>query len=102
MSDAKEPPANLVIELDEPIEHQGAQVTELRLREPKAFEVVRAETELKGGMTPDSLRRYQISLVCLVSGVDRKFIEKLPIRKLNEASAYVQGFIEAGPQIGES
>lgn len=89
------------IELESEIEHNGIRITEVVLHEPTAVEVMRAEIELKN-MTPETIRRYQIRLVSEVSKHKVPLIERLPIQKLNEASRYLQAFVEAGPETGES
>ncbi len=95
-----EPAGSMVIELDPPIEVGGGKWDRLILREPTAGEVMRAEAEMKGAVTADGVRRYQIALLSAVAGVDRRVIERLPISRLNEGWQFLAGFIEAGLKTG--
>lgn len=91
----------MIVDLDEPIEWNGKVVTELTLREPKASEVLRANKFL-AVVTPEAVNQYQMSLLGSVTGHPRQIIEQLPIRKLTEASNYLQGFISDGLETGET
>ena len=86
----------LNIDLDPPITFNGGSFDRLTLTEPVGKDVQKAESTLKSGVNVESLRAYQIMLITLVSKLPRGVIEQLPIRKLNEASRYLQSFIEAG------
>ena len=88
------PEPTLIIPLDPPIDRKGGgSVTELTLQEPTAAQVRGAETHLRNGVNPLSLREYQLSLVTAVSGVSREVIDRLPVSKLMEAANYLQDFI---------
>ncbi|MDO9714298.1 phage tail assembly protein [Paracraurococcus lichenis] len=102
MSNTKELLPELEIELDEPIEWNGKSVSSVVLREPKAREVQQALAEIGNGNTPDTVYKYQISLISKVSGHSRQIIEQLPIRKLAQGFRYLEAFLEPGPETGES
>lgn len=74
----------------------------LRLREPTAETVEKAEEKLGTSGTGYALRQYQITLVALTAGVDPAVAGRLRIRELNAASVYIQRFISGGPAIGDS
>ena len=96
------PEPQLIIPLDPPISNGGGAVTELTLQEPTAAQVRAAESHLRNGVNPQSLRDYQLSLVTSVSGVSRQAIDKLPVSKLLEAADYLQGFISPPLKTGTS
>ncbi len=97
------PDPQLVIPLDAPIVRQGGgEVTEITLHEPKASDVRKAETHLRSGVNPLSLREYQMALVTSVSGLSRAVIEELPVSKLMEAAEYLQDFITPGLATGQN
>ncbi len=84
--------AEMLIDLEPAIEKHNRRVDLLELRPPTAGEVETAQRELGSTLTSERLRRYQIVLVALVSGHPRAIVEELPIRKLDQASQYLQGF----------
>jgi hypothetical protein len=92
----------LVIDVDPPVILKNGTYNELRLREPKAGEVRQAEFHLRASVNVESMRRYQIALIARVSGWPEPAVEGVPISKLNEASAFLQGFIEGGRPTGAS
>ena len=95
------PPPELIITLDAPIARKGGgEVTELILSEPTASQVRAAEGHLRGGVNPESIRLYQLSLVTSVSKVSKEVIDQLPILKLLEAADYIQDFITPRPATG--
>ena len=97
------PDPQLLIVLDPPIKRDdGGTVTELLLREPTAGQVRAAETQLRNGVNPLSLREYQLSLVTSVSGISRKVIEQVPIHQLVEGADYLQNFITPPLRTGQS
>jgi hypothetical protein len=102
MEDGEDLPIELVIELDPPIDFKGGQIHELRLTEPSALFVRQAEAHLKGQFGQEQMRKYQISLTSLVTGVPIPAVEQLPIRKLNEATRFLERFISAGPATGKT
>jgi hypothetical protein len=52
-----------------------------------------AEREFNGGTTIYALRRYQISLVSVASGVPRKVVRAMPISHLTEAYNFLSAFM---------
>lgn len=99
---AAERPNRLTLDLEPPVVFGPNTYTELDLSEPKTGDVERAERELRGGLNSETLRKYQIVLVSKASGLGADVIQSLPIRKLDEASRYLQGFINPGRQTGET
>ncbi|MCE2576025.1 phage tail assembly protein [Komagataeibacter sp. FNDCR2] len=101
----KKPKPTLTIELDTPVESKNGSVyTELSLSEPTGGQVLNAEKHLKGAsISPADLRMYSFTLVSQNSGVPFSDIRDLfPISIINEATTYLQSFIEAGQETGES
>jgi len=93
-----------VIPFDEPIKVNGTVYTEMMLSEPRGKIVLDAERHLaKASISPVDLRMYQFTLVSGASGIPFNVVrDELPISKINEAATYLQGFIEAGTETGES
>lgn len=82
-----------IIKLRKPV----GEVTEIRLREPRAGEVLRASLETGRGLA--------LSLLAQVTGHDVKIIQALPGRVTDRALAYLMTFVEpilADPAEGES
>ena len=90
-----------IIQLDTPISKGGDECTSLTLREPKGIHVRRAEQELKE-TSVESMRRYQFRLVSEVSGVKVTLIEEMPVSVVNRAASYLQSFVQADLETGES
>ncbi len=67
----------------------------LELREPTAGELEKATRE-------GTNVGVSITLIHLVSGIPRRAAEQLSQRDLKEASDYLGGFTEDGPQTGPS
>ena len=98
------PDPTRTIDLDPPVEAKdGAVYTELRLSEPTGGQVLNAEKHLKGAsIGPADLRMYSLTLVSQNSGLPFSVIRDLmPITVINEATRYLQSFIEAGQETGE-
>ena len=93
-------PISKVIDFDTPIEWASAKYDSIELREPKMKELSLAYGELKGN-DAQAMAKFQMSLVCAVSGAPRQVIENMPISKMNEAFKYLQGFMEVGQETGE-
>ena len=99
---AAEQPDQLTIEIAPPISFRGGSYSEMSLREPSVLEVYQAEQLLRGGVNVATLRQYQMALVSKVSGWPEAAVQMLPIRKLDQAGAYVLGFTKAGQATGAS
>ena len=97
---SKDRPSELVVTLDEAIEQSGQRWDAFTLREPTTGDAEAAEQEMSAAMNSETLRRFQIVLVSRVSGAPRFIVERLPIRKLDEAARYLGGFISAGRRAG--
>ena len=97
---SKDRPTELTVTLDEAIEQSGQHWDALTLHEPTTGDVEMAEQEMNAGMDTETLRKYQIVLVSRVSKAPRFIIERLPVRKLDEAARYIGGFIRAGREAG--
>ncbi|QHC36461.1 phage tail assembly protein [Komagataeibacter xylinus] len=93
------------IELPEPVtSRSGATYTELNLSEPTGGQVLNAEKHLKGAtIGPADLRMYSLTLVSQNAGIPFSDVRDLfPISVINEATRYLQSFIEAGQETGEN
>lgn len=75
-----------VITLRRPVGPKGHEITELRLREPRAGEVLKASREAGRGLA--------LSLLTQVAGVDQAVIECLPGRVSDRALAYLMTFVD--------
>lgn len=95
-------PRTLDIEIDPPLEVNGKTYSSLRLEEPTARMVERAESELGGTMTVHTLRKYQIALVSQGSGTPRAVIEQMRISQVRQAADFLSSFIGVGLPTGES
>jgi hypothetical protein len=84
-----------IITLDKLIKVGDLEYTSLTLREPTAGELERATLK-------DRAISVTLDLIAMVAGVPRGVVEKLPSRKLKEASEYVSGFTDDGPKTGET
>ena len=83
------PPPELTIVLDPPVKDLiGQDVVELRLQEPTAAQM--RECDKYTGYA------WMIALVAAVSAHPERVIERLRVSTLNQASAYLSSFIEAG------
>ena len=97
------PDPELTITLDAPIQAAGGgPVQEITLREPTAMQVRQAEGNLRAGVNPEAVRKYQIALVTSVSRLSQQVIDQLPVSKLTEAADYLQGFITPSPRTGSN
>nr|WP_254452322.1 phage tail assembly protein [Roseicella sp. DB1501] len=83
----------MILTLDEPIEFGGKSWSEIVLREPKVREIAAAFKVLGGNPTPESMVRFQNTLVASVSGVHERGIEQMPIRLFQQAVEYLQSFL---------
>ncbi|PAK77831.1 phage tail assembly protein [Acetobacter fabarum] len=97
-------PPTLTIPLDPPIEVKGGgSYSELSLSEPLSGQVLNAEKHLKGNFGAAELRLYALTLVSQNSGVPMNVLrDYCPIGVLNRAANYLQRFIEAGQNTGDS
>jgi hypothetical protein len=91
------PLPELELEMAEPIDHGGKTYSSVVLREPKAREVQQALAMLGTSATPDSMFKYNTTLMAAVSGLPRQVVEQLPIRQFSEGARYLESFLEVGP-----
>lgn len=97
------PPPELVIQLTPPIEVEGAgTVFEIRLQEPTAAQIRKAETVLRGPMDPQKATDFQCQLITIVSKMNRQVIDSLPISVIEEGYEYLMGFRRPRRRIGKS
>lgn len=75
-----------IIKLRRPVGPKGAEVAEIKLREPRAGEVLRASRETGRGLA--------LSLLAQVTGLDVGIIQALPGRASDRALAYLMGFVD--------
>lgn len=104
MSDAKEKPVRKewAIELEDAVEHNGGQISELKLRQPTVGELRKAVAELGAVPTKEKEIQMQICIVSLVSGVPRPAIEKMPWPVVVGAAEWLMGFTALVPPTLES
>lgn len=89
-------PATWTIKLGEPVDALGMSLTEIKLREPTMAELLSATAESKEGGSV-GMMRMQMQLVCLVSGLSRPVIEKLPWAVVVGAADWLLSFKVAAP-----
>lgn len=90
------PLPELELEFVDPIEFGGKTHTSILLREPKAREVQQALAALGAAATPDSMFKYNTTLMSAVSGLPRQVVEQLPVRQFNEGARYLESFLDDG------
>lgn len=95
-------PDQLDLALPAPLVSGGVTYERLSLCEPTVGMRRRAETALRGGATVANARHYQIVLVAEASGLPFDVAEQLPVSMLNDAQAYLQGFIQPGRRTGSA
>lgn len=99
---SKELAPSYVINFDPAIVHNGMECRAIELSEPQLKHLRSAYAEFRNGVNAETTTRYQIALVCAVTGKPQQVIEQMPIRKMNEASEYLQSFINAEPTNGSA
>lgn len=94
-----EPLPSMVIDFDPPIEWNGKSVSSMELREPRAGEVLKAQSELNG--SPQAQWKFGMALIGAVSGEPRQVIEQMPVSKMIQGINYLTNFLnDDGPPIG--
>lgn len=91
---------SLTIEFDPAIEHNGQAYHSIELREPRMRELERAYSEVKTSTDAQSLIRFQIALVCAVTGQPKQVIELMSVSQMNEAFNYLQNFMNGSTGTG--
>lgn len=84
------------------IEWNGAKCDEIELREPRMSELDVAYGELSKAMGAREMTKFQVALVCAVSGKPQQIIAKMPVSKMNEAMEFLESFINSGQKTGET
>jgi len=102
MSDLADAQFSFTLVLSRPINFDGREYVQLILQEPTVKHVLRAEEQLRNGVTQHSLRNREIHLVALTAGVPVPVVEQMRISELNQAMAYISPFLQAGQPTGES
>ena len=97
-----DPAEELDLDLPEAIVSSGITYATLELTEPTVGMRRRAITALRSGNTPGNLRQYDIILTAEASGVPFAVIEQVPVSIVNRAAAYLQGFMQGGPETGSA
>jgi hypothetical protein len=97
-----EDPAVLDMEID--ITFQKKRFTVLRLEEPKAKQIERAERELNTqNPTPWHFRKYQMALIAQVAKVPDEVVGELTNKQLRAAWGFLQRKLEPDtPETGET
>jgi hypothetical protein len=88
--------------LPEPISVGGVTYTELNLAEPTVGARRRAETAFRTGQTLANSRHYQLILTAEAAKAGFAAVEMMPVSVLNQAEAYLRGFLQPGRPIGSS
>ncbi|RJF83458.1 phage tail assembly protein [Azospirillum cavernae] len=91
-------PDELVIELRKPIEVGSEVYMEIRLREPTAGEVEKAQKALIGPNASPTMS--DIVMVSLVSGLPKPVVERIPYSDFEKAVRYLMGFTGGGLTTG--
>lgn len=87
--------ATKTILIDPPVECGGGKFDTLNLREFTAGEWIKAETH-------KVMTKQFVALIAAVSGWPEPAVHLLPVRKFNEAVAFLSGFLADGPETGEN
>ena len=95
-------PAEWVVTLAKPVEYNGGTFGVLKLREPTMGELNKALGELGAAPTQQKQSAMQIVLVCLVSGLDRAVVERMPWPVVVGAADWLMSFTAAAPATPES
>lgn len=99
---ADNPPDALTIPLDTPLRAvNGEEYTDITLTEPTTGAVEAAERALRKGSNSVALRAYQEALLSRSTDMHISAIHALPVTKVDEATRFIQVFINAGRPTGE-
>lgn len=94
--------ATISIAVEPPVRFTGIDYASIDLREPSGGEVRAARTHLSGKGNPlFNMRRMQMHLVQVTSGLPMPVVEGLRVTLLEEASAWLGRFIDTGPKTGK-
>ncbi len=95
-TETKDLPDQITIALNPPVVFDQREYPQLVLREPRAGDVLLAEQQVKNSVNPWTIRNRQIHLIAKCADVPLPVIEKLPMRKYNQAWAFISPFFDAG------
>lgn len=93
---------SLDVPLLEPLTVTGISYSEISLAEPTVGMRRKAESALRTGATSANARQYQLILVAQASGIPFAAVERFPVSVLNDAEAFLRGFIEPGRRTGSA
>lgn len=90
-------PDSLTIPIEPPIAFQGANYTQIVLREPKIDHVRQAQEQLRSGQNiPHNETNYRMHLVSKVAGVPFPVVQQMGVSRINAAMAFLNLFMFAG------
>jgi hypothetical protein len=95
-------PDQVTISLSPPVVFDRRDYAQLVVREPRAGEVLMAEQQVKNSVNPWTIRNRQIHLIAKCSDVPLPVVEMLPMRKFNEAWAFISPFFTVGLETTEN
>lgn len=90
------PEPELIIPIDPPIEFQGAQYTQIVLREPTIDQKRAASEHIRNGMNAATVVLYEQHLISLVSKAPVGVVGQLKVGVLNRAMTYLDFFLNDG------
>ena len=96
------PSLDVPLPLPESLTVTGISYSEISLAEPTVGMRRKAESALRTGATSANARQYQLILVAQASGIPFAAVEKFPVSALNDAEAFLRGFIEPGRRTGSA
>lgn len=88
-------PASKVIAFDPPLQHEGAKVAEITLREPRAGDLLAAEKLADATPGAPGERARDALLIAKVAGIDPGFIADMPASKRRAAMTFLEAFSRA-------
>jgi hypothetical protein len=94
-TESEELPEELVITLRKPIILGGETYDTMTLREPEAGQIDKVSKTAAGNAYGSNLQ-----LIELVSGLPRPVVNKIGVRDVNKALAYLLGFMPEGRETG--
>jgi len=96
------PAPELALDLRKPLSIRGGTLAMLKLREPSAAEVWKAEAHIQNDAGPEAVTLYLRELTAQVCGIARaEDLDEVPTGILGQAGEYFSGFTEAGLEPAE-
>lgn len=90
-------PSEWTVTLATPVVNKGGTFSELKLREPTMGELVKAMGELGAMPSQQSQVKMQVSIVTIVSGLDRAVVEAMPWPVVVGAAEWLMSFTHVAP-----